>query len=134
MKRKIYKLLFFKSFMEEKYAIEEKEPRSIFVEYFGNSPMIKVLDVLIEGQMFDYSMSEIARNAGVGWSAFSVVWKKLIEKNIVKETRKIGNAKMFKLNKDNPAVQRLIKFDWELTEIETDKILKEQKEKQSIRA
>ncbi len=109
------------------------EEQSIFVEYFGSSPLIKVLDFLIQGQELDYSMTEIAREAGVGWSAFSVVFKKLLEKNIIKQTRTIGNAKLFKLNTENPAVQKLIKLDEELTKIETEKLLEERKEKVTLK-
>ncbi len=91
------------------------EEKSVFVEYFGNSPFVKVLDFLIQGLGFDYSMTEIARGAGVGWSAFTKVWKQLLEKKVVKLTRKIGNAKLYTLNRENYFVEKLIKFDWELT-------------------
>src|SRR4030042_2131603 len=94
-----------------------KEEKSIFVEYLGSSPYIKVLDFLIQGQEFDYSMTEVARGAGVGWSAFTKIWELLLEKEIIIPTRIIGNAKLFKLNKRNPFVARLIKFDWELTKL-----------------
>lgn len=102
----------------------EQEEQSIFVEYFGNSPYIKVLDFLIQGQEFDYSMTEVARGAGVGWSAFTRIWEKLLEREIIISTRQIGNAKLFKLNKKNLFVVKLIKFDWELTKLETDKLTK----------
>lgn len=99
------------------------EEKSIFVEYFGSSPYVKVLDFLIQGQEFDYSMTEVARGAGVGWSAFTKIWVKLLEREIIIPTRAIGNAKLFKLNKKNPFIEKLIKFDWELTKIETDKLI-----------
>ncbi|MEK6881726.1 MAG: hypothetical protein AABY22_19060 [Nanoarchaeota archaeon] len=99
------------------------EEQSIFVEYFGGSPYVKVLDFLIQGQEFDYGMTEVARGAGVGWSAFTAIWKKLFDKQIIVSTRTIGNAKLFKLNKNNSFVKKLIKFDLELTKLETDKIL-----------
>ncbi len=99
------------------------EEESIFVEYFGSSPYVKVLDFLIQGQEFDYSMTEVARGSCVGWSAFTRIWGKLLEKKIILPTREIGNAKLFKFNKKNPFVQKLIKFDLELTKIETDKLL-----------
>ena len=102
------------------------ENKSIFVEYFGSSPYIKVIDFLIQGQEFDYSMTEVARGAGVGWSAFSGIWQKLLEKNIILQTRTIGNAKLFKLNKGNTFVKKVIKLDSELTKAETDKMLEEQ--------
>ena len=97
--------------------------QSIFVEHFGSSPYIKVLDFLIQGQEFDYGMTEIARGAGVGWSAFTRVWEKLLNKELVIQTRTIGNAKLFKLNKKNEFIKKLIKFDWELTKNETCKLI-----------
>ena len=39
--------------------MENGHDASIFVEYFGKSPYIKVLDFLIDGLGFDYSMTEI---------------------------------------------------------------------------
>lgn len=104
----------------------EEENKSIFVEYFGDSPYIKVLDFLIDGQMFDYNMTEVARGAGVGWSAFSRVWRQLLDKKIIVQTRTIGNAKLFRLNKENPAVQKMIQIDWELTKLSMDKLLEEE--------
>jgi len=41
------------------------------VECFGDYPLIRVLDFLIEGRDMDYSMIEIANNSGVGWTAIS---------------------------------------------------------------
>ena len=99
----------------------EQEIKSIFVEYFGGSPYIKVLDFLIQGQEFDYSMTEIARGAQVGWSAFIKIWKQLITKEIILPTRIIGNAKLFKINKEKLFVKKIIKLDWELTKLENNK-------------
>ena len=96
------------------------EEKSIFVEYLGSSSYVKILDFLIEGQEFDYSMTEVARGSNVEWSAFTRIWKELLGKEIIVSTRDIGNAKLFKLNKKNPFVQKLIKFDWELTKLYTE--------------
>jgi len=104
---------------------EEKGEQSIFVEYFGSSPYVKVLDFLIEGQEFDYSMTGVARGAGVGWSAFTRIWGQLLKRGMIIPTREIGNARLFRLNKKNPFVEKLIRFDWELTKLETDKLIKE---------
>ena len=101
------------------------ETVSIFVEYFGSSPYIKVLDYLISGFGFDYSMTEIARGAGVGWSAFTNVWSRLLEKKIIVQTRTVGNAKLFTLNKEDEFVKKIVKFDWEITKLEMDKVHEE---------
>jgi hypothetical protein len=100
-----------------------EEGCSIFVEYFGGSPYVKVLDFLIEGQDFDYSMTEVARGARVGWSVFTKIWKQMLSKGIILPTRAIGNAKLFKLNKKNPFVINIIKLDWMLTKLESDKLV-----------
>ncbi len=99
------------------------EEKSVFVEYFGDYPLIRVLDFLILGRDMDYSLTETAKSAGVGWTAFSEIWPKLTEKEIVVFTRKIGNAKLFRLNTKNRWVKELIKMDKVITKIETEKIL-----------
>ena len=77
------------------------DEKSVFVEYFGDYPLVRVLDFLIESREMDYSMTEIAKNSGVGWTSFSEIWPRLIQREIVVLTRKIGNAKLFKLNIKN---------------------------------
>ncbi len=99
------------------------EEKSAFVEYFGDYPLIRVLDFLIESRDMDYSLTEIANNAGVGWTAFSGIWQQLNEKNIVVFTRKIGNAKLFRLNTQNPWVKELIRMDKVIARLETEKML-----------
>ncbi|PIN75666.1 hypothetical protein COV18_02355 [Candidatus Woesearchaeota archaeon CG10_big_fil_rev_8_21_14_0_10_37_12] len=102
------------------------EEKSVFVEYLGDYPLIRVLDFLILGRNMDYSMTEIAKNAGVGWTAFSELWPRLVEKEIVAFTRQIGNAKLYKLNTKNLWVKDLIRMDKTITKIETDKLLEEE--------
>lgn len=105
--------------------INEQEEKSIFLEYFGDYPLIRVLDFLIIARDMDYSMTEIAKNSNVGWTAFSEIWSELIKKNIVIFTRKIGNARLYKLNMQNPWVKELIKMDNLITKLETNKLLKQ---------
>ena len=105
----------------------EEENKSVFVEYFGDSPYIRVLDFMIDGQMFDYNMTEVARGAGVGWGTFTKIWEALLNKKIIIPTRTIGNAKLFRLNKENPSVQKLIKIDWDLTMLATNEQIVEEK-------
>tara|TARA_Y100000310_G_scaffold314019_1_gene363008 strand:- start:1940 stop:2269 length:330 start_codon:yes stop_codon:yes gene_type:complete len=82
---------------------------TIFREALGNSPVIRVLDFLIEGRGLDYSLTDIAENAGIGWTTLHRIWDNLLNLKIVIPTREIGRAKLFKLNVDNPAVNELIK-------------------------
>ena len=76
--------------------------------------MFKVLDFLTVNDDFDYSMRDIARFAGIGYTTLKLFWPRLEKENIVVLTRKVGKAKLYKLNDVNPAVQRFKEFYWEL--------------------
>ncbi len=99
---------------------------SIFVEYFGNTPLVRILDFLIEGKDFDYSLTDIAKNTNVGWTSFSRVWKDLESMNAVKHTRNIGRAKLYKLNLEDETVKKLVRLHWEIIKGETNKMLRKQ--------
>ena len=73
-----------------------------------NTPKIKVLEFLIEGRELDYSISDIAEGAGIGRTTLFRVWKDLLDLKIIKPTREIGNAKLFRLNIENPLVKKMI--------------------------
>ena len=90
------------------------ENETIFIEVFGNNPIIKVLDFLITFQLFDYPLTEIAKNSGVSYSTLQTFWDKLEKNNIVIKTRRVGKSDLYKLNTQNPAVKQLIKLDWNL--------------------
>ena len=49
------------------------------------------------------------------------IWDKLVQLNIVVPTREIGWAKLFKLNEEDPAVEKLIKLYDTLLYMETEK-------------
>lgn len=88
------------------------EKESAFIEIFGSNPVMKVLDFLITYQLFDYPLTEIARNSGVGYSTLQTFWGNLEKNNIVAKTRRVGKSDLYKLNTNNPAVKQLLKLDW----------------------
>jgi len=90
------------------------ENETVFVEVFGSNPVMKVIDFLITFQLFDYPLTEIAKNSGVSYSTMQTFWGKLEKNCIVIKTRRVGKSDLFKLNTKNPAVKQLIKLDWNL--------------------
>ena len=94
---------------------------TIFREALGDSPVIRVLNFLIEGRGLDYSLSDIAENSNIGWTTLHRIWDKLLELRIVVPTREIGRAKLFKLNEANLAVKELITVYETLLYQETEK-------------
>ena len=103
-----------------------KGNESSFVLVMGNTPFIRVVDFLLENRLFDYSKTDIARNANVGWSTLHGMWKVLERTKIVKQTRVVGKSKMFKLNEENPIVRKLIELDAKITEVYADRIAEEE--------
>lgn len=95
---------------------------SLFVEFFGGYPIIRVLDFLIENDIFDYSKKDICKDTGVSWNSLGTFWPKLEEKNIVTFTRKVGKASMYKLNRENPLAKQLIKLDNQLVMLSLEEI------------
>lgn len=106
-----------------------KEEKSMFVEFFGDYPMIRVLDFLIENDVFDYSKKDISRNADVSWNTLETFWKNLERNGIVVHTRKVGKAEMYRINKVSPIVKQLIELDNKLMKKSMEKIGETTKEK-----
>lgn len=81
---------------------------SKFIKIFDNTPQLKVLEFMIEGRELDYSISDIAEGSGIGRTTLFRIWNDFVELGIVKSTRNIGNAKLYKLNILNPFVRKMI--------------------------
>ena len=69
---------------------------------------------IITFQLFDYPLTEIAKNSGVGYSTLQTFWDNLERNRIVIKTRRVGKSDLYKLNTSNPAVKQLLKLDWNL--------------------
>lgn len=82
----------------------------VFCKPRGDTLVIRVLDFLIEGRGIDYSLTDIADNAGIGWTTLHRIWGKLEQLQIVRQTRTIGRAKLYQLNASNPSVKELIRL------------------------
>jgi len=54
------------------------EDQTAFVETFGSSPLIRVLDFFLTYREFDYPMSEIVENTGVGWTTLNSLIPKIL--------------------------------------------------------
>jgi len=84
--------------------------RSLFIEFMGDSPQIRVLDYLITEREIDFSITDIAENAGIGRATLYRLWDDLIKNKIIMHTRDIGKAKLFKLNTASPKIKKLIEI------------------------
>ena len=86
--------------------------KTLFVKTFGDIPLVRVLDFLLcEGLYFEYSLTEIAEQAGVSWSTFHEILPKLQELDLVQQTRTVGRAKLFRTNIASPIIKKLVELD-----------------------
>lgn len=75
---------------------------TLFREIFGDTPKIRVLEYLLEGRELDHSIGDIAEGAGINRVTLFRMWNDLETSKIIAHTRDIGNAKLYKLNINNP--------------------------------
>lgn len=85
--------------------------KSLFIEFMGDSPTIRVLDYLLTERELDFSITDIANNSNIGRATLYRMWDDLIKNKIIVPTRIIGKAKLYKLNKDNLIIKKLIEID-----------------------
>ncbi len=86
------------------------ETKSLFIEFMGDSPMIRVLDYLLTERELDVSITDMADNSGIGRATIYRIWDNLIKNKIIIHTRDIGKAKLFKLNTANTKIKKLIEI------------------------
>ena len=103
-----------------------KENKSIFLEYFGDTPKLRVMDFLIDNQMFDYPLTEIARGSNVSYNSLKLFFEDWIKHEMVIKTRKVGKSDYYKINLNNIFIKNLIKLDWMLVK-SSNKMLKAEK-------
>ena len=88
------------------------EDETLFIKFFGTkNPALRVLDFLIDNEAFEHSKTSIARGVGIRRATLFNIWGTLEENDIVTETREVGRAKMYMLNKANPIVKKFIELD-----------------------
>lgn len=86
-----------------------KEDKSLFLEFVGNSPTTRLLQYLIEGRDFDYTLTDMM-NAGLSWSTLNRIFPKFLKNKIVVQTRTIGRIKLYKLNIQNLFVKKIVEL------------------------
>jgi len=82
---------------------------SIFLDYVGDNPRMRILQYLIEGREFDYTLTDML-NAGVSWGTLNNLIPKFLELNRIIKTRKIGRVNLYRINQNDTFVKKLIEL------------------------
>jgi len=97
---------------------------SIFLDNVGDSPRMRVMQYLIEGREFDYTITDML-NANVSWATLNELLPKLLDLGIVIETRKVGRATLYKINKENTTAKHMMKLYHNLIMAKIDHVKKQ---------
>lgn len=94
---------------EELYA--KKEYESILTKTLGNSPKLRIVDFFLDNHLFDFTKKEVIEALGMSKQTFYKYFPELEEYGIVKVTRRIGKAKLYKINLEHPLVSMFREYE-----------------------
>lgn len=80
---------------------------SLLIKVFGSSPKLRIIDIFLTNPYFDFSKEELAKELGMSKQTLYKNFRDLVELGIVKASRKIGRATMYRLNRDHPLVKEI---------------------------
>jgi len=94
---------------EELYT--RKEYESIIIKTLGDSPKLRIVDFFLDNPLFDFTKKEIIDALGMSKQTFYKYFPDLEEYGIVKVSRRIGRAKLYKINLEHPLVSMLREYE-----------------------
>lgn len=98
-----------------------------FTYFLGNTPMVRILDMLLIGKDLDYSISDIAEQAEVSRATFYNMLERLLKEKIIIPTKKYGNMQLYRINLDNLYIKELAKLQDKWAKLGTEEQLTNQK-------
>lgn len=78
--------------------------------FFKGSATAKVLDVMWEYQDLEISLTDIAEEAGIHYTTLMELLLVLENTGIIRMVRRVGNAKMYQIDKNSEVAERLVAF------------------------
>jgi len=111
---------------EELYT--RKEHSYIIIKTLGNSPKLRIVDFFLDNPMFDFTKKEVIEALGMSKQTFYKYFPELEEYEIVKVSRRIGKAKLYRINPEHPLVTMLRDYEkkvsLQIAEKEADRMRK----------
>ena len=98
---------------EELYT--RKEYSSIIIKTLGDSPKLRIVDFFLDNPLFDFTKKEVIEAVGMSKQTFYKYFPDLEEYEIVKVSRRIGKAKLYRINPEHPLVTMLRDYEKEVS-------------------
>jgi DNA-binding transcriptional ArsR family regulator len=95
--------------MSELYT--NKEYESVIIRTLGDSPKLRIVDFFLDNPLFDFTKKEVIEALGMGKQTFYKYFPELEEYEVVDVSRRIGRAKLYRLNQKHPLVSMLRDYE-----------------------
>jgi len=80
---------------------------SLLLKAFGYSPKLRIIDIFLTNPYFDFNKEELARELGMSKQTVYKNFNDLEDMGIVKISRNIGRATMYRIDRSHPMVKML---------------------------
>jgi len=98
---------------EELYT--KKEYQSILLRTLGDSPKLRIIDFFLDNKLFDFTKKEVLEALGMSKQTFYKYFPDIEAYDIVSVSRRIGRAKLYRINPENPMVKMLSEYERQLS-------------------
>ncbi len=98
---------------EELYTKDEY--KSILLRTLGDSPKLRIIDFFMDNPLFDFTKKEVIEALGMSKQTFYKYFKDIENYDIVVVSRRIGRARLYKINPENPLVKMLRAYETQLS-------------------
>jgi len=88
---------------------------SILLKTLGYSPKLRIVDFFLDNPLFDFTKKEVIEALGMSKQTFYKYFTDLEEYGIVTVSRKIGKARLYRMNLKHPLVSMLREYEAELS-------------------
>ena len=91
------------------------ESDSLIATVFGYSPQMRILNYLLDFPTNDFTKKEIIHALGMSKQTFYKYFDNLEETGMIKVSRAIGRAKLYKIDRSNPMIKTITEFERKLS-------------------
>lgn len=98
---------------EELYT--KKEYQSILLKTLGDSPKLRIIDFFLDNPLFDFTKKEVIEALGMSKQTFYKYFADIEKYGIVSTSRRIGRAKLYKINLEHPLVTMLREYETKIS-------------------
>lgn len=89
----------------------EKGFESILIKTLGDSPKLRIIDFFLDNPLFDFTKREVIEALGMSKKTFYKYFLDLEKYGIIRVSRKIGRAKLYRINLKHPLVEMLREYE-----------------------